>query len=291
MSVLIASLALSSTAWAGPCETDTTGLATGPVTVGFQDGDLGVPHRVCGRSEVGLTSGGLAVVETENFYGHIVAGATLEGSWAPTRRTEVYASIEAFRYDSVITPITATYMGFGHLGVGASQRLWDNDAFAIALHGRVVAPTAFGLYRHAFPFGLDVGFSGIWAATSTLRLHTDVAGLASAAVSPGPAFPRAGARVMIGGEWQPVKPFALVLDVTSGFGYTAALDHLAGSLGIRVGIGDRVGVDLGASLPFVGRERTLAAGELKFNVRLGRLDKKGAVPEAMSATTGSSGPS
>lgn len=271
-------LLLASAAWAGPCETDTTGIATGPVTVGFHEGDLGVPRRVCGRTEVALAPGGLAVVETENFYGHIVAGGTLEGSWAPSRRTEVYASVEAFRYDSVITPIPATYMGFGHVGVGVSQRLWDNDTFAVGLHGRVVAPTAFGLYQHAFPVGVDVGVSGLWAPLPTLRVHADVAGLGSAAISHGPAFPRAGARVMVGGEWQPVKPFAVVLDVTSGFGYTAPVDVVAGSLGLRFGIGERVGVELGAAFPFAGRERTLAAGELKVNVRLGKLEGHVAAP-------------
>jgi hypothetical protein len=278
-SAWLASTVFSSTAWAGPCEADTTGLASGPVTVGFQDGDLGVPRRVCGRTEVAFAPGGLAVVDTANFYGHIVAGGSLEGSWAPSRRTEVFASIEAFRYDSVITPITATYMGFGHVAVGASQRLWDNDTLAVGLHGRVVAPTAVGLYRNAFPIGLDVGVSGLWAPLPTLRVHADVAGLGSAAISHGPALPRAGARVMVGGEWQPVKPFALVLDVTSGFGYTAPVDLVAGSLGLRFGIGERVGIELGASMPFAGRERALAAGELKVNVRLGKLEGYVAAPK------------
>ncbi|MDP2307014.1 MAG: hypothetical protein Q8P18_13400 [Pseudomonadota bacterium] len=281
--VLLASVFGSSVGWAGPCETDTTGIATGPVTVGFQDGDLGVPRRVCARSEVGLAPGGLAVVDTANFYGHIVAGGTLEGSWAPSRRTEVYASVEAFRYDSVITPIPATYMGFGHVGIGASQRLWDNEAVAIGLHGRVVAPTAVGLYRNAYPIGLDIGVSGLWAPLPTLRVHADVAGLGSAAISHGPSLPRAGARVMVGGEWQPVKPFALVLDVTSGFGYTAPVDSVAASLGLRFGIGDRVGIELGASVPLAGRERTLAAGELKFNVRLGKLEGHVLPPEPVVA--------
>ncbi|MDP2314315.1 MAG: hypothetical protein Q8P41_15540 [Pseudomonadota bacterium] len=272
MGAFILLVSLVDIAYAGPCESDTLGIATGPVTVGFQDGDLGVPRRVCGRTEVGLAPGGSAVVDTANFYGHIVAGGTLEGSWAPSRRTEVYVGVEAFRYDSVITPIPATYMGFGHVNLGATQRLWENDTLALAVHGRAVVPTAVGLYRNAYPVGLDVGVAGLWAPLDTVRVHADVGGLGSAAISHGPALPRAGARVMVGGEWQPARHFAVVLDVTSIFGYTAPVDVVAGSLGLRVGIGKRVGVELGAAVPLAGRERALAAGELKVNVRLGKLE-------------------
>ncbi len=283
--VSLAASTLVGPALAGPCEADTTGIATGPVPVGFYDGDLGVPRRVCARSEVSLAPGGLAVVDTANFYGHIVAGGTLGGSWAPTRRTEVYASVEAFRYDSVITPIPATYMGFGHVGVGVTQRLWDDDSAAIAVHGRVVAPTAVGLYRNAWPVALDVGVAGLWTPAPAWSLHADIAGLGSAAVSHGPAFPRAGARVMVGAAWQPVKPFAMVLDLASGFGYTAPVDHVAGSLGLRVGLGERVGIELGASVPFVGRERSLAAGELRVDVRLGKVgDPVTPLPEPTPAS-------
>jgi hypothetical protein len=264
-------LAASTLAWAGPCDTDTTGIGVGPVTVGFLDGDLGVPRRVCGRSEVAFAPGGSAVVDTANFYGHIVAGGTFDGSWAPTANTEVYASVEAVRYDSVITPISASYLGFGHVAVGATQRLWTGETAAIAVHGRVVAPTAVGLYQNAWPLGLDVGVAGTWAPVESLSVHADVGGLGSAAVSAGPAFPRGGARVTVGAAWHPVRPFALVLDVTSGFGYTAPVDVVAGSLGVRVGVGKRVGIELGAAVPLVGRERALAAGELKVNVRLGKL--------------------
>jgi hypothetical protein len=76
---------------------------------------------------------------------------------------------------------------------------------------------------------------------------------------------------MAGAAWRPVRPFAVVLDVTSSFGYTAPVDVVSASLGVRVGIGERVGVELGAAVPLAGRERALAAGELKVNVRLGKL--------------------
>ena len=135
---------LAALAHADVCATDTTAFATGPVALTYEDAELGAPHRLCPRTEVGLLPGGQAIVEATNFYGHIVAGATLHGSWAMDDKTELFAGIEAFRYDSVIAPISVDYMGFGHVNVGASRRLWDHDTLGVGAHARVAFPTAFG---------------------------------------------------------------------------------------------------------------------------------------------------
>ena len=269
-------LILASAALAGPCDAPDTGIATGPVTVGFQDGDLGVARRVCPRTEVALAAGGFAIVEVENFYGHIVASPTIEGSWAASDTVELFAAVEAFRYDSVITSITTTSMGLGHTSLGATWRFWDNDSVGVGLHGRTVLPTAFGLYKNAWPIAIDLGVGAQWAATPTLRVHGNLAGIGSAAISKGPALPWAGARVNAGVEWQPARPFAVVLDVNAGFGYAAPVDHVAAALALRTGIGKRVGIELGATVPLAGRERTLAAGELRVGVLLGPIDGGGA---------------
>jgi hypothetical protein len=260
-------LLLSGLAYAGPCDLPDTGVATGAVTAALYDGDLGVARRVCGRTEVALEGGGLAVVDTANFYGHIVAGGTVEGSWLANPKTELFASIEAFRYDSVITPIPATYMGFGHVGLGASERLFDNDTLAVAAHGRLVLPTAIGLYQHAYPLALDLGVGAEWAPVQVFHVHADLGGLGAAAISKGPALPGAGATATVGAEWRPGRHFALVLDGRAGFGYTAPVDVIAASLGVRVGVGKHFGIELDVTKPLAGRDRTLAAGELRAAYR------------------------
>lgn len=261
---------LAAAAWAGPCDAPTTGIATGPVTVGFQDGDLGVARRLCPRTEVALAAGGLAIVETENFYGRIAAGPTVEGSWAFSERGEVFVGVEAFRYDTVITAIPAAYAGFGHTALGATYRFWENDAVGVGAHARTVLPTAVGLYRNAWPIAADLGVGVQWAAHPTLRVHGDATGIFSAAISPGPTLPWGGARVTGGVEWQPVQPFGVTLDLDAGFGYAAPVDHVAAALALRTGIGKRVGVELAVAYPFAGRERALAAGELRVDVLLGK---------------------
>ncbi len=274
---------LASPALAGPCDADATGLGVGPVSVGFQDGDLGVARRLCPRTAAGLSAGGLAVVDTANFYGHIAAGGTLEGSWAMSERTELYATLEAFRYDTVITPIPATYAGFGHVGLGATHRFWENEKWGVGVHGRAVLPTAIGLYRNAYPLGLDVGVGATFAATPAVTAFADVGVLGSAAViTRGPALPRAGATAVLGAELRPARWFSWTAELASGFGYAEALDHLAAGTAFRFGVGKRVGIELAAAYPFAGRERALASGELRVDVRLGKLPD-GAGPRPVPA--------
>jgi hypothetical protein len=53
-------------------------------------------------------------------------------------------------------------------------------------------------------------------------------------------------------------------------GYRDGLDYLAVAGGARLGLGDRVGVDLSVIWPFVGAERALAGAQLGFS---GRFDE------------------
>ncbi|MFZ5478597.1 MAG: hypothetical protein ACOZNI_17635 [Myxococcota bacterium] len=238
------------------------GMPVGPVQAGFYDGDLGVARRACHRTEVGLAGGGLVVADLANFYGHLVAGGTLDASWAATERVEVFASVEAFRYDTVLGAIPAEHAGLGHTAIGGSWAVRDGAAVT----GRVVLPTAAGLYENAFPYAFDVGMSFAREA-GPLVAHAAVYGLGSFAASKGPAFPRAGLSLTLGGEWRPVKPFALALDLTSGLGYTAGLDHVAAGIGLRGALGKRGGIELAATVPLAGEQRALATAELRGSVQ------------------------
>jgi hypothetical protein len=113
---------------------------------------------------------------------------------------------------------------------------------------------------------MDVGLT-VSREAGPLVAHGAVYALGSVAASQGPAFPRAGLTGTLGAEWRPVKPFAVALDLNAGFGYTAALDHLAAAIALRGAIGDRGGIELAATLPFAGEQRALAAGELRGSVR------------------------
>lgn len=257
-----------------PCPVD--GMADGPVVAGLLDGNLGRARRACVRDEVGVTVGGLLVADTPNFYGHLVGGLTLDGSLAVDDRTEVFATLELFRYDSVISALTSTYTGLGHTGIGASRVLTASDRGVLALNGKVVLPTAFGLYRNSWPFGVDLGLAGAWQAHDVVRLHGQIGALASAAASRGASQPRLGAMTTVGAELRPGRAFAVVADLASGFGYTAPLDVVSGALGLRFSDGKRWGLEIGGTVPFAGRERATAAVDVRNTVRLGPI-REGAV--------------
>lgn len=262
--LLLAALLLPGAALADPCA-DWGGLAEGPTVAGLMNGDLGRAHRVCGRTEAGLTAGAYLLAEPDDFYGHIVGGATLDGSLAASETVEVFGSLEALRYDSVLAPFPEAYVGPGFTTLGAAWRAHTGEASALGLNGKIVLPTT-GLYDNAWPVALDLGVAGLLAPGERLRLHGQLSGLLTAAISGGPAAPAAGVAPTVGVEWRPTGGFALVADVVGSFGLTAPVDHVAVAPGVRLGSG-RFGFQLDATVPLAGRERALATVDARFALR------------------------
>jgi hypothetical protein len=250
------------------CDTLENGLAHGQVQVGLVDGDLGVAQALCPQNRLGLAVGGGAIVETTNFYGHIVGSGTLRGTLAVSKRTALYASIEGFRYDAVIAPIASSAIGLGYTDVGASGQVVQTERFALAVQGKLVLPTAFTLNQNGWPLAGDLGLAAGWSPTEKVVVHGSVLGLGGLGLGGGPLFPHAGANVNTGLEWRATHGFGVVFDALGGFGYTAPVDVLAAGVGLRGAVGEHAGLALEATVPLAGRERTLAAFDLRFDWRL-----------------------
>jgi hypothetical protein len=265
----LAALLAPADARADPCRAFAHGMGTGPVVAPLLDGGLGRAHRVCGRSEVALRGGGLILVDTPNFYGRVSAGLTLEGSWAPTRRTEVFGGLELVRYDTVISSLTASRLGFGHTYLGVAHRGLLSERTSLGVQGKLVLPTAVGLYRDAWPVALDLGLAGQFAAHPKLHIHGHLGLVASVAASRGAPDLRAGAVFTAGAEYLPIRRLAVVADLHGLFGYTAVVDVFAGALALRVSNLRRFGFELAGTFPFAGRERAQAVVMLRATVRLG----------------------
>ena len=265
---------------AGICDEMTWGQATGPVALGLLEGGLGEGRRACGRSEVGIAAGGMLLVDLPNFYGRLSADLRLRGSWAINDALEVYARFEFFRFDQLITPLTATSIGIGHTNVGVSGRFLNRDKVALAVHGQLVLPTAVPLYSGVHPLGMDLALAGQFKVHRKIQLHADVGVIHSVGIGGGPALPRIGATITGGAEFRPVHRFAIVTDLHASFGYTAPLDMLAAALALRFADGKRFGFDFGATIPLAGRERANVRLDLLWTLRLGPIteappDRKG----------------
>lgn len=250
------------------CDGLQNGLADGQVQVGFLDGDLGVARTPCVRSTLGLAAGGGAIIETANLYGHLAGGATLRGSWAVSTRTALYASVEAVRYDGVIAPISSSALGPGYTDLGVTTDVVHTEHAAVAVQATAVLPTAVTLNRHGAPLSADLGVIAAWSPTRAWTVHGSALGLGTLAAGGGPLFPAAGAHVDAGAEWRPTGGFGLVADVLAGFGYTAPVDVVAVGVGVRGAIGPHAGLALEVNAPVAGRERTLAALDLRLDWRL-----------------------
>ena len=257
-------LALAS---ASPCD-DLT-LATGPVSVGLRDGDLGSARHACPRTEVCLSGHALLLDDSGNLniYGQIQFQGILDGSLALSDKSEVFVRIEAFRHQEAISLVGASYNGLGHTTLGASTLLLDTDSMHVAVLGRLVLPTAIGLYRNQAPVGLEAALSAQYNLSQTFHVHGYLPVLGSMGVGLGPKQVRVGLAPVVGLETRVGKHFGVVVDVASGFLYDHPFEQLSPQLGLRTAIGP-VGVELDAMLPLLGpTPRPLASAELRVSAR------------------------
>ena len=249
-----------------PCEPQ-GGLATGPAAISLWDGDLGRSRRACPRTELVAGPRALLLVDTPAFYGQIVASGQIEASIAPSDRSELWLRLEPIRYQNVISAIPASELGYGFTGVGLTHRLDGGGPSAVALVTELTLPSAIGLQGNALPFGLAAALALQHRYSDLLSTHGQLGYVWSTSFGHGPSQLRTGYVGSFGASLSPGRAFALALDAQAALAYTAPLDHIALAPALRFAAG-RFGIELAASLPLLGRERALAAVELRSSWRL-----------------------
>ena len=128
-------------------------------------------------------------------------------------------------------------------------------------------PTATHLYTNAWPYSADLGVAGVYVPHWRVRVHGYASLLGTVGLSEGPAGPQGGAQLGLGAQVRAARPVALVADVTGGFGYDAPVDQLAVSVAGRFVLRGAYGVELGATVPLAGRERSMATLDLRVTWR------------------------
>lgn len=241
------------------------GLADGFATVNPRPGDLGSGHRVCPRDELAGAIPAAAAIDAEDFYGLLSGGLAADGSWVVSDRATLFGGVELVRYDTLISAFTDSALGTGHTWVGGSVFLAESDRARAAVDGRLVLPTAFALYRHAWPFALDLGAAG-HVGNAAIRGHGRIGVLHSFAVSLGPPAPWIGGSLRAGAELRPGDHFALVLDLDGTLGYDGS--KLAAVPELRFAIGRKLGLSLGGWVPVVSPTRQPLGIELRASGRL-----------------------
>lgn len=274
MSRLLSSLAvlllLPATARAeGACEQwISPALAEGPVTFGFQSADVATGRRACPRTEVGFGVQGGAIIEAANFYGAVTGAGLLSGSLAVRPDVEVFATLEAPRFQFVQNAtLTGTTLHLGQLTVGGTWMALTSGPFVLSPSVRLQLPTSFASPRTR-TMGGEVGAAMLYRPTERFEVHGYAGVDASMGVGAAAALPRAGFLLNVGAEYALFSGFAAVLDANVHFGHRAVLDYVAPALGLRFRAGEHFGAELGASLPVLGAERALAIGGLKLTYRM-----------------------
>jgi hypothetical protein len=246
---------------AAPCPDEP--IAPDPIAVSFQDGGLGAPRRACGRSEAGVSLGGAAIIDLPAFYGDVVASLRADGSVRATPRTELWGRIELVRIEAVIGALSSEVWGTGFTTLGATHGLWADDQVALAWTGAVVLPTAVGLYHHALPFSAESGLTADWRQ-GPWRAGGQVSVLGATAWSAAPANPQLGFAPSLRLGWQPTQALQGLIELRSGFGLEAPVDHVAVGGVVRLAPHPDWIVELGTLIPTHGRERSLANGQLRI---------------------------
>jgi hypothetical protein len=251
--VLVLGLVLGALpALADPCLPEARGLLSGPLQVGLREGELGLAHRACATSELVLQGEAGAVVDLADFYGQLRGALRLSGSYALGDATELFGSMELFRYQTVISSVSAAEAGVGHLSLGGLHRFWSREDLSLAAVGRLVLPTATGIYRRAWPVGLDAGVAAEQVLGTRWRLNGQLGLISSAAFSDIDSQPRLGLAATVGAGWQARSWLAVLGELHATSGYSSALDVLAVGLGVRMG-GERLGTELSALVPVAGQ--------------------------------------
>lgn len=255
------------------------GRPSGPVSVGLLPGRLGNTVDPCVRTEAGIAVGGGLLVDTPDFYGRIQAFGALDVRVGLSERVELHGRFEGFRLDNVIAPVAVSASGIGATSIGMTVVLEQSLDHVISAHGQVVLPTQ--PHVNAAPLALDAGMTAARAVKNG-DLHGGVAVYGQGMLGRGPSAGKAALSGRIGTTQRITKTgLAFVLDAPLSVGWTGGFDHLGLAGAFRFGTG-RVGDptpdgespdgrglygELGVMAPLFGRERTLAALELKIGAR------------------------
>ncbi|MEZ4338707.1 MAG: hypothetical protein R3B82_18980 [Sandaracinaceae bacterium] len=252
----------------GACDTDLPARPVGPLQVGDLDGFLGVAHRACPRDEIALGGDLLLIADSNDLYGnlHVNARGRISALLGDPH-VEAFISWEAFRYQSLLSAVSSSYLGLGYLAWGASGQLYEGEGRAVALTGRMVLPTTTGLDVNTHPLAMDLGVTAAFVLNENFRAHAWLTLLGSVGAGIGPADPHGGLRVGGGVDWRPFEWLSFVVELQTGLFYRALLDLFAVQAGARLALGPEVGLELAASLPIAG-ERAFDDGALPLGAAL-----------------------
>jgi len=244
------------------------GLAEGPVSAGYFDADVGVGRRACPRTEVGVGVKGGAIIDTPNFYGDVAGAGVVFASYALEPRTELFATLEAARYEFIQNAtLQTTAIHLGQLTAGATHVLVAANGWVLSPSARLLLPTSTA-FQNERVVGLELGAAVRKAFSSRFDFYGYFGVDSSLAFGDAPADPRGGVLGNAGVEYTFFRGFGLALDANAHLGHRAPLDYVAPALAFRFAVGAHVGVEIGASVPLAGADRHDAVGGVRVSYRL-----------------------
>ena len=234
-----------------------------PLGVTLGEADLGMTPSPCGGRVLSLEGRGTALLELDDFYGAIDAGAVISGSYPLSDRWWLSGAIAPLQFRFVQNAsIAATTLGLGATTLGLHAWLVDGARWRVSAYGRLRFPTETGR-QYAATVGVEPGVAALWSPSPrvTVAFGASLQGLftvlGSHTVSRMTAQVTADVGVLL--RWfEPV----LGAELRVGTDDDGAFEYIAPKLGLRFHPGRRWVIALDAMMPLGGIDRTLARAAL-----------------------------
>ncbi|MFN7132207.1 MAG: hypothetical protein ACK4N5_08995 [Myxococcales bacterium] len=242
-------------------------LATGPLTAGAVDGDLGLIRRTAPRTEASVALRPGAIIDTPGFYGMIGAGLDVGGSYKLNDHAELFGTLTVLQFRFVQNAtLTQSQMALGNGSAGLSWRVYQSESVALAPFARLHLPTSFE-FRNAWPVGVEPGLSASGPLPGGATWHAGASLPVTAAFSAGGSRTELQASAVAGGSWRATNWFALTVEAGSRLWLATTapvdlVDQLTAGVGLRFKV-KQVGIELNGIVPVAGATRWDGAGSLR----------------------------
>ncbi|TAK24047.1 MAG: hypothetical protein EPO40_24920, partial [Myxococcaceae bacterium] len=150
-----------------------------PLGVTLGEADLGMTPSPCGGRVLSLEGRGTALLELDDFYGAIDAGAVISGSYPLSDRWWLSGAIAPLQFRFVQNAsIAATTLGLGATTLGLHAWLVDGPRWRVSAYGRLRVPTETGR-QYAATVGVEPGVAALWSPSPrvTVALGASLQGL------------------------------------------------------------------------------------------------------------------
>jgi hypothetical protein len=230
-----------------------------PVPTPLHPAGIDDQRAACLRTEVGINVTSHALIDTDEFHGHLGGDVVLDLRHVFHAELEVGARLSLVDFNFVQTAVnkaTETIYGPLLLSIAWGRRLAPSARFAIVASAELPYTRT---EREVLHSGGELSGLVTGALTEHWTLHTRLGGVWSVASSEAGTSPRLAIRAGFDLAWRSQgSRIALITGAETSAGFTGGLDTVMLREGFQLHVGDLYRFVVGIGIPLTGNDRTTA---------------------------------